>query len=519
MKKLIAMLLIFVLLFAGCGSSTEEPAQKPAEESVPAAEQEAAPSEELAEVKDTLVVVPYYATESFDPYTADMDSVIICQLYDYLFQRDADGKIQPCLATGLEESEDGMSTTVFLREDVTFSDGTPFNADAVLFNFNVGLTSYYDYGAAYFASVEKIDEFTVKFNKYAAYTMTDALLTSYLPMVSPAAYEADPAAFALAPVGTGAYTLTSRDAATGYIYMTAREDYFQGKPGIQNIEVHVPLESSVSLVALENGEVDLVENPMSNSDLSIAMEEGIAVETTTGWSTKTVFLFGEPFMSDKNLAMAVTYAINKENAAISNGEMQIAVAQNLFNERVMGDLAGKVPAYQYDPDKAAEFLNASNYAGETLYIDITEDSANVAVSLQADLMAIGINAEINQLDANTYSDLFSRGEIHIAIMDQGVAAFGMEDTICNFCGGGYYQAAGLVSSTAEMDDLMAGIMAETSAEKRSDMMVELVSLMQDNGTMVPLYESVLSYAHSADLKGCEALWGATTQMYLWKCSF
>lgn len=518
MKKLIPFLLIFALLLAGCGSTTGGNAQNPSGSSAPSADQ-GTPSGTPAAEKDTLVVVPYYATESFDPYTAEMDSIVTCQLFDYLFQRDANGEIQPCLATGLEESEDGMTTTVFLRDDVTFSDGTPFNADAVLFNYELGLSSYYDYGAAYFSAVEKVDEFTVNFVKYAPYTMTDALLANYLPMVSPTAYGADAAAFAQNPVGTGAYTLTSRDATTGYICMTAREDYFQGKPGIQNIEIHVPLESSVSLVALEKGEVDLVENPMSNADLSIAKEEGIAVESSTGWSTKTLILFGEPFLSDKNLAMAVTYAINKENAAISNDEMQISVAQNLFNERVMGKLAGKVPAYQYDPDRAAEYLAASGYSGETLYIDITEEAANVAVSIQADLNAIGINAEINQLDANTYADLFSRGEIHMAILDQGVAAFGMEDTICNYCGGGYYHAAGMVSSTAEMDTLMTNIMAESSAEKRSEMMVELVGLMQDNGTMVPLYESVLSYAHSADLKGCDAIWGATTQMYLWKCSF
>lgn len=505
MKKLFAIVLALGLLLTGCGAGQSS------------AEQASAGNTQTA--KDTLVVVPYYATESFDPYNADMDSVITCQLYDYLFQRDSDGNIQPCLATGMEDSADGMDTTITLRNDVTFSDGTPFNADAVLYNFALAQNSYYDYAGSYFSSVEKKDDYTVVFHKNAAYTMTDALLVSYLPMVSPTAYDTGAEAFALNPVGTGAYTLSSRDAATGYIYLKAREDYFQGKPGISNIEVHVPLESSGSLVALEKGEVDLVENPMTNSDLSIAKDEGITVETSTGWSTKTLFLFGEPFKSDKNLAMAVTYGVNKENAAVCGGELEVVPAQNLFNSRVMGDLAGKVPAYQYDPDKAAEYLAASDYSGETLYIDITDESADIAVSIQSDLMALGMKVEINQLDANTYSDLFSRGEIHMAIMDQGVAAFGMEDSIGNFCGNGYYQEAGLVSSTDQMDQLMGSIMSSTDAAERASMMEELVGLLQDNGTIVPLYDSVLNYAHCADLKGCDAIWGATTQMYLWKCSF
>lgn len=95
------------------------------------------------------------------------------------------------------------------------------------------------------SKVEKVDDFTVVLYKAAPYASVKEFCVEYLPIVSPTAYQADPEGFSTNPVGTGAYVLDHIDSATNYVYLTARDDYFEGTPSIKNIEVHVPLDSSV----------------------------------------------------------------------------------------------------------------------------------------------------------------------------------------------------------------------------------------------------------------------------------
>lgn len=113
--------------------------------------------------------------------------------------------------------------------------------------------------------------------------------------------------------------------------------------------------------------------------------------------------FGEPYTSDENLRKALNYAINRENAAIYHGQLDTTPASDFFAKKLLGDMAGKVPAIQYDPEKAAEYLAQSNYNGEELEINVTSAYVNIATSIQADLAAIGVNTVINTLDANSWT--------------------------------------------------------------------------------------------------------------------
>ncbi|MDR1635220.1 MAG: ABC transporter substrate-binding protein [Bifidobacteriaceae bacterium] len=97
-----------------------------------------------------------------------------------------DGVYEPWLAEGFEESEDGLTVTLNLREDVTFSDGEPLNADAVLANFDKITSEGYGRGTpAALRNVEainKADDLTVEF----VLTTTDILFLQYLASLSSA---------------------------------------------------------------------------------------------------------------------------------------------------------------------------------------------------------------------------------------------------------------------------------------------------------------------------------------------
>ena len=79
---------------------------------------------------------------SFNPATTSSrneDGYIYYMVFDTLISFDEAGNLAPKLATSWETSEDGLIFTLKLRDDVTFHDGTPFNAEAVKANLDLSL--------------------------------------------------------------------------------------------------------------------------------------------------------------------------------------------------------------------------------------------------------------------------------------------------------------------------------------------------------------------------------------------
>lgn len=477
----------------------------------------------VAEEDKTLVVIPYMKTENMDPNSAStaMDKVAQHCIFDGLWQYDENGVAKACLVESWQESEDGKYLACKLVEGVTFSDGAPFDADAVLYNYEQASNSDYIGPTlkSVISSIEKVDDYNINIYKAASYSSVEEFCCEYMLMLSPKAYEADRDGFATNPVGTGAYILEKFDAATNYLYLTAREDYFQGTPAIKHVEIRVPLDSAVALVALENGEIQLSGPVMSNDDLAIAEAEGFVVHSQAGWSAKTVMIFGEPYNSDPNLRKAIYYAINRENAIIFNGETDAEPSTNYFTDKLSGPYAGKVELPGYDPEKAAEYLAASNYDGSTLEINVTADMVNIATSIQADLAAIGISSSVNSLDTNSWSQKLMDASIQITLADMGVAYSSPEEMMSYFAGGGFYNVLGLTTSTEALDEALVNAGNAWTLEEREPYTIKAIEESIDLAHVFPLYAAAMKFAHTPDLQGVEDVWSATYCYYLWKCSW
>lgn len=179
-----------------------------------------APTASFAQTPPGVLIVGQIAEpKSLDPaaVTAVNDFRILVNIYEGLVQY-APGTldVEPGLAESWEVSEDGTEYIFKLKEGVTFHDGTPFNAEAVKFNFDRMLNEdhpFHNTGpfplAFFFSAVtntEAVDEHTVKFTlaePYAPFLSNLAYPTGLI--VSPAAVEASGADFGRAPVGTGPF--------------------------------------------------------------------------------------------------------------------------------------------------------------------------------------------------------------------------------------------------------------------------------------------------------------------------
>lgn len=466
--------------------------------------------------KDTLVVMGFQKADTFDPLNTALNYKLEWhQLFDVLVEFDEKGEMVPALAESFELTEDGKGYIFHLRDDVKFTDGTQFNADAVKFAVDMVRTSELaKWMAAYIGEATVIDEYTVQINKAASHIKLLEFLSEFLYIVSPTAYQKDPEGFATNPVGSGPYKF-KEIAADGYTYMVANEDYYKGAPYFKNLTIRTPLDPSTATVALQNGEIDVALMLPQDQIAVIKDNPKLNVIGSSGWSTKTVFLEGPNLMNDLNLRKAIYHAINRENAIIfDNAPEGTKVAENMFSERMMGEHAGFMDIGGYDVELAKEYLAKSDYDGRSLKITITSDMANMAQAIQEDLKAIGITTAINQLDSNAFWAAFADGSCDITITSWGCDYASLEEQMGFHAGRGYYGK--IVYNTPEFDALLDQCGQVWDEAERGKLTQEALKMTYDFANMIPIYEDPLYNVYNAELKGVEDIWSATINLYLYK---
>lgn len=318
--------------------------------------------------------------DELDPRTTDTQEgyIVASNVYDCLVLYDLGATtIRPGLAESWEISEDGLTYTFTLRQGVSFHDGEPFNADAVVTWYNsidegapdsqydaTRMVYVADFITTWIDTVEATDEFTVTMtlpNPYAPLLANLAIPIAGIP--SPAAIAQGLDHLAVNPSGTGAFRLASPDDWTrdSQMVLQANPDYWGGAPQIEQLIVRVIPESSTRLQALEAGEIDIawalspedVERTRENPDLVIVEDAGLntnMIEMNVG---------KEPFGS-KEVRQALNYAVNKEELSegLYNGNM---VAAGGVLPPVDWAFNPDLRSYPYDPDRARELLAEAGY--------------------------------------------------------------------------------------------------------------------------------------------------------------
>ncbi len=308
-------------------------------------------------------------------------------------------EVIPSLATEWTTSDDGLGWTFNLREDVTFHDGEPFNAEAVCFNFERwfnfppalqgdGTTYYWQYGFgggfknpaegsptaedSLYASCEATDESTVTINlTKPSSTILSTLTLPSLHILSPAAleeFEADAGATNKAgifqpsgtyatehPTGTGPYKFESWT--IGEQLALVRNDDYWGEPALTEKIIFRPIgDNAARLQALQTGEIqgyDLVEPqdvPTIEGDGNLQLLE--RPPFNVGWVTIN---HAKPPMDKLEVRQAVAHAINREEIVSSFYAGRGVVATQFMPQEIAG-YADDVQTYEYSPEKARALL-------------------------------------------------------------------------------------------------------------------------------------------------------------------
>jgi peptide/nickel transport system substrate-binding protein len=290
-------------------------------------------------------------------------------VYDKLLNLDADGQPVANLATEWSYDETGMRLSLTLRDDVTFTDGAPFDAEAVKANLEHAKSATGEAGSALGAvdSVEVVDESHV-----------DVVLSRPDPSIPQAlarssGYMASPEALGnpdleTDPVGSGPYVL-DQDASTPgstYVY-TRNEDYWNAEEfPFDSLEIRFLDDTTAMLNGLRSGQLNGVY--ASTSDVvSGAEDAGLNVTSYANGGIEGLYLWDRdgalvPALADVRVRQAINHAMDRETIVdvVKGGLGQPTV--QMFGPSSPAYDESLEETYEYDVERAEELMAEAGYA-------------------------------------------------------------------------------------------------------------------------------------------------------------
>jgi peptide/nickel transport system substrate-binding protein len=301
------------------------------------------------------------------------------QIFDTLIVRDDESQeFVPALATEWEVSEDARQYVFTLREDVTFHDGTPFNAEAVVFNLDRVVDPATRSATAKdilgpYESSRAVDEYTVEVN-FASTTspvsVLDALSQAYLGIVSPAAVEQHGDQFGRNPVGTGPFVFrewvpnshVTLDRNDDYEWAPANEER-SGPPNLAGLVLRFMDDSATRVAALQRGDVGI--NQEVEPTAVERLREGGGIEivdgVAPGFPVVTWMNVEEGPLTDINVRRAILYAFDRDTMIESVWQGQYEPAYGPLSPTSWAYDPEVEDMYPHDPDRAAEILDEAGW--------------------------------------------------------------------------------------------------------------------------------------------------------------
>lgn len=396
----------------------------------------AVPALSLQDDGKTLVVAIVQSTVQLDPAVAGSNGYgdiipINENLYEGLTRYQVGtAELEPALAESWTPSEDGLTYVFAIRPGVTFHDGTPLDAAAVAANFLRQIdethplhTEGMTYVEILFSDVESI-EATGDLELTIVLTRPTILLPAKLSLfaagiASPTALEELGPDYSTAPYGTGPFQFESWTTDVELVFV-ANEDYWGGRPAIDRVVWRTISEDTVRLAELTTGGIDIA-NQIDFKDVeTVEADENLAIVTGDFWNVQFLGMNGliAPF-DNLQVRQAIQHAINKQNIADAVFYGNYTLGAGPIAPGVPGYDETLADAYPYDPERAAALLEESGVG------EITFDLYNrgngvwplIGQLIQADLQAVGVNANLLSLPDAEFFGQLNAGEVPAFIND------------------------------------------------------------------------------------------------------
>lgn len=501
--------------------------------------------------KDTLIVGIVAPNGVFNPlfeesaYDADINDAMWAPLLEVGY----DGLMVSGIAEMPEVSEDGKKYTFTLKEGVKWQDGTPITSEDIEFTFKVlmdktytgrferenldvvGWKDYRDGVTDYIAGFEIIDDRTFSITLNSAngkniYYFNVKPLAKHIYGVDYVQGNAkDLEKYHRTPFGNGAYKFVSyKDGEE--VVLVANENYYKGKPKIENLIFRVVNETN-QLLLLQNGDIDVIRQGMSVTDENLQLLEQLgfanAIITENLGYGYIAINHKEEILQDVNVRKALAYGLDRQSvveAAFGGQANVIDIPQSTVSWAYPDD--EDFVKYPYDPEKAKQLLEEAGWKvgsdgirekdGVKLSLKFLASSPNSVNDALVPIMIqnykdIGIEVKAEQMEFRTLIEKQTEAKegkfsYHLAFLAWALTPDPDSSSVFGTDG----SSNKTLYSNPVVDELLKSALNELDQEKRKELYNELYKELSDDLPYIFLYQRRNMDVYLARVKGME---GAT----------
>ncbi len=428
---LLALLVTLVMLSSfvtGCVVPTQPaPAEQPSADTEAAAE---APPAESKIFRDGALLDQDLS--SLDPQSEMSLAMygVARNIYSTLVRLGYEGdlNVHPDLAESWDISEDGKVYTFHLRPGVKFHTGQEVTAEDVKFTFErlydpelaspAQMFGVYIVGAMDKAEgkvdqvdgIKVIDDYTIEFTLSEPYgAFLAELVTPSLGILSKEEVEKWGDDYAVHPSGTGPFKLA--DWVRGEkLVLEANEDYYEGRPALDGVEIIIIEDEATGILKFENGEIDAYELPSADLErLSADPNWKDQILRVPALDTYYYQLNNfSPPLDDVRVRKAIAHAIDRQ--AILDTIIKTGQPASTVLPPGMPCYNPDIAEYEYDPEKAKELLKEAGYEDGFTLSCVQRSQSDIVDAIVAQLAEVGITVEQEMVERSAFWDIVYKGQ-------------------------------------------------------------------------------------------------------------
>jgi len=429
-------------------------------------------------------------------------------VFETLVWKDASGFI-PQLAEEWEYVQEENAYIFKLHNNATWHDGKKFTAEDVIFTIDYVKTNPNPFvtlvGASGVREAVAIDDYTVKLYLEQPYAPFLHDIAGTLAIIPKHIWEGidDPKSLTgpEAVIGTGPYTLADYSKEHGTYLYRAFDDYYLGKPRIEEIKF-VKISEEMIPAALKEGSVNAGSIP---PEVVSEMEEvGLTIITApVAWNAKLTINHQKEPLSSKKFRQALAYAIDRE-ALVQITQRGHTIAGSPGMMPPTSDWYNPdTPQYEYNPTKTRELLEGLGYKLEDGYF--TKDDKVLELELLASsrfkedgqfvkqqLEEAGIKIDFRTMEAKTVDAKVGAWDFDLSIYGHGGL---YEPSILKrvIMDEGFNSAR--YTSNQELNQLLEDQYSEMNPEKRKDIVFQIQEVYAEDLPALTLYYPKWYWAH------------------------
>ena len=468
-------------------------------------------------------------------------------IYEPLVRYEADGTVAPCLAESWDISPDGREYTFKLRRDVRFSDGRPFNAEAVKRNIDAIMLNHERHHWLELTNqlwkakesgrepATVLDEYTVRLTLHDPYypALQELALIRPVRFLSPAAMpeNGNTAEGIKAPVGTGPWKVVE-SVKSEYALLERNENYWGDKAKSKYLLIKIIPDTNARVVAFETGQIDIIYGGAGHGAGQIGLDSfenyrhmpDVITEVSAPLATRVLALNTKRFPTDDiAVRKAILHAVDR-NALVKHIFMGVEPRADTLFSPTMPYCDLKLPPYGFDRSGAEALLDEAGWVpgddgyrakdGRELALDLCfagNDALmkSVAEVVQGDLRKVGIR--VNLVGEENDSNLARQrsGEFGMIFGNTWGAPYDPHSFVSSMRVPSHadYQAQLGLPMKADIDKAIGQVLISVDEAKRRELYKYILGTLHDQAVYMPLTYQTNIMVYRDSLKG--AHFGAT----------